>query len=80
MSAYLQWLLPPPAVEVDLAAPSFRPGKPSYERVKWCLTDRLGLEAPFIISWWPEGQEAGVQISVAKRSVEVAHKLDEYAS
>ena len=44
-----------PAVEVDLAAACFKPGKPNYERVKWCLTDRLGLEALFVISWWPKG-------------------------
>ena len=62
--------LSPPVVEVDLAAGCFKPAKPNYERVKWCLTDRLGLEASFVISWWPKGQ------GVASRSyLSSSHKL-----
>jgi len=42
-------------VEVDLTAPSFTSGKPNYDRVQWCLSGRLGLEADFIIAWAPKG-------------------------
>ena len=42
-------------VEIDLTAPSFKPEKPGYKRVKWCITDRLGLEADFILTWDNKG-------------------------
>ena len=42
-------------VEVDLTAPNFKPGKPNYDRVQWCLTGRLGLKADFTIAWTPKG-------------------------
>lgn len=30
-------------VEINLVKPTFTPGKKNYERVKWCLKDRLNL-------------------------------------
>lgn len=38
-------------VTVDLAERGFVPGAKRYERVRWCLTDRLGLEFPFVFVW-----------------------------
>lgn len=28
-------------ITIDLTAPSFKPGKKNYDRVRWCLTDRV---------------------------------------
>ena len=42
-------------VEVNLAAPYFVPGKKLYERVRWCLKDKLQLTFKFLMSWTKEG-------------------------
>ena len=47
-------------IELDLTAPHFKPGKPNYERVKWCLSGRLGMEADFVISWTCHGKASVV--------------------
>lgn len=44
-------------VEVNLAAPYFVPGKKLYERVRWCLKDKLQLTFKFLMSWTNEGQQ-----------------------
>ncbi|KAL5466875.1 hypothetical protein EMCRGX_G031032 [Ephydatia muelleri] len=36
-------------VEVDLLAERFSEGKPSRERLQWCITDRLALEMDFVL-------------------------------
>jgi len=41
---------------VNLAAPYFVPGKKLYERVRWCLKDKLQLTFKFLMSWTNEGQ------------------------
>ena len=55
-------------IELDLTAPHFKPGKPNYERVKWCLSGRLDMEADFVISWTYNGRlnvaSAGVKHSL----------------
>lgn len=40
---------PPQVVEVDLLAERFSEGKPSRERLQWCITDRLALEMDFVL-------------------------------
>ncbi|XP_020623915.1 ribonuclease P protein subunit p40-like [Orbicella faveolata] len=45
-------------VEVNLAAPYFVPGKKLYERVRWCLKDKLELTFKFLMSWTNEGQSS----------------------
>lgn len=40
-------------VFVNLTDPGFVPGNKTYDRVKYCLTGRLGLEFKFIIAWQP---------------------------
>jgi hypothetical protein len=35
---------------IDLSASNFEPGKKTYERVKWCLTERMD-DAQFICMW-----------------------------
>ena len=42
-------------VELDLKSTSFVPGKKIYERVRWCLKDRLELQFKFLISWVKQG-------------------------
>lgn len=42
-------------VEVDLSAPSFKPGKAGYGRVKRCLSE-LNLQADFVLAWDSKGQ------------------------
>lgn len=42
-------------VEVNLAAPYFVPGKKLYERVRWCLKDKLQLTFKFLMGWTNEG-------------------------
>ena len=44
-------------VEVDLSSGAFCPGKPGYERVKRCVTDRLQLEADYILTWENSGNQ-----------------------
>ena len=36
-----------------MASDSFCPGKKLYERVKWCLTDRLNLKFDLLFTWEP---------------------------
>jgi len=48
-------------VEVNLAAPYFVPGKKLYERVRWCLKDKLQLTFKFLMSWTNEGQHEILQ-------------------
>ena len=36
-----------------MASDSFSPGKKFYERVKWCLTDRLNLKFDLLFTWEP---------------------------
>ena len=38
-------------VRVDLRDKNFSPGKKVYDRVKWCLTDRLPLVFDFAFVW-----------------------------
>lgn len=38
-------------VEVDLKAEFFKPGKPYYERAKFCLKEKDNLSADFILVW-----------------------------
>ncbi|KAL9975721.1 hypothetical protein ACROYT_G012913 [Oculina patagonica] len=45
-------------VEVNLAAPYFVPGKKLYERVRWCLKDKLQLTFKFLMSWTKEGHSS----------------------
>ena len=52
-------------VEVDLTAPNFKPGKPNYDRVQWCLSGRLGLKADFTIAWTPKGLATSLVVIVA---------------
>lgn len=40
-------------VRIDLTAPLFQPGKKNFERVKWCLTERLNLSFNFLVTWMP---------------------------
>ncbi|XP_013402583.1 ribonuclease P protein subunit p40-like [Lingula anatina] len=40
-------------VEINLTEEYFTPGKNYYERVKWCLTDRLSLVFDFLVAWLP---------------------------
>ena len=42
-------------VEVDLLADHFRPSKPNYDRVKWCLEERLGGDVHFVLCHSPTG-------------------------
>lgn len=42
-------------VRVDLTAPHFQQGKKNFERVKWCLSERLNLSFNFLITWIPNG-------------------------
>lgn len=38
-------------VTINLMAKSFVPGKKLFERVVWCLTDRIDLSLPFILAF-----------------------------
>jgi hypothetical protein len=40
-------------VTINLADDSFQPGSKHFERVKWCLTDRLGLRFRLVMAWSP---------------------------
>ncbi|BFZ12765.1 hypothetical protein BsWGS_15804 [Bradybaena similaris] len=40
-------------VHINLLADHFRPGKKGYNRVMWCLKDRLNLEFDFLVAWEP---------------------------
>jgi len=40
-------------VNIDLTAESFLPGKKCWERVRWCLTDRLNLNMNYLFLWQP---------------------------
>ncbi|XP_062502073.1 ribonuclease P protein subunit p40-like [Corticium candelabrum] len=51
-------------VEIDLLADSFQPGRKQYERVQWCLTDRLSLTMPFLMAFIPRGSSATSSIPV----------------
>ena len=47
-----------------MTASSFTPGKPGYERVNRCLSEKQELEADFILAWdniglWWEGGGGG---------------------
>lgn len=43
-------------VEVDLTADRFSEGKPSRERLQWCLTDRLALDTDFVLCCSPSDE------------------------
>lgn len=43
-------------VDLDLLAEHFVPGKKKYERVQWCLTDRLELAFDLLVAWEPPGK------------------------
>ncbi|CAG5128882.1 unnamed protein product [Candidula unifasciata] len=40
-------------VQINLLADHFRPGKKGYDRVLWCLKDRLDLAFNFLVAWEP---------------------------
>ena len=42
-------------IEVDLTATFFVPGKKFYERVKWCLKERMDLKFKFLMFWTNDG-------------------------
>lgn len=48
-------------VKIGLADADFVPGEKRYERVRWCLTDRLGLEFAFLFTWTPSGGTGGIE-------------------
>ena len=43
-------------IEIDLLADSFQPGRKLYDRVHWCLTDRLALTMSFLMAFIPHGE------------------------
>jgi hypothetical protein len=43
-------------VDIDLNSSSFKPGKKGYNRIKWCLQDRLNLKFNFLVTWTPIGK------------------------
>lgn len=43
-------------VEINMVHTDFSPGKKFYERVKWCLTDRLNLKFDLLLTWEPATQ------------------------
>ena len=43
-------------VDIDLNSSSFKPGKKGYNRIKWCLQDRLNLKFNFLVTWTPSGK------------------------
>lgn len=40
-------------IEINLLAESFQPGRKLYDRVHWCLTDRLALTMTFLLAFVP---------------------------
>lgn len=42
-------------VRIDLTLPHFKPGRKSFERVRWCLNERLDLKFDFLVTWVPHG-------------------------
>jgi hypothetical protein len=67
-------------VTIGLADEGFTPGGKMYERVRWCLTDRLGLEFDFFFVWTPAGGVGGVECpSLASLRGAVAHRLSEHS-
>eukprot|EP00040_Diaphanoeca_grandis_P013302 m.67256 g.67256 ORF g.67256 m.67256 type:complete len:360 (+) comp23787_c0_seq1:66-1145(+) len=51
-------------VSVDVTQPSFSSGNKIYERVKWCLTDRLGLKFEFLVGWRSNKEPATFECDV----------------
>ena len=47
-------------VFVNLTDPGFVPGNKTFDRVKYCLTGRLGLEFKFVMTWQPLTQADAV--------------------
>jgi len=41
-------------ISIDMTDDDFRPGKKRYDRVAWCLTDRLNLTSDFFVTWLPK--------------------------
>ncbi|XP_077983099.1 uncharacterized protein LOC144437939 [Glandiceps talaboti] len=50
-------------IEIDLTATAFHPGKKNYERVSWCLKDRLDLNFDFYLSWDPSDKKGRESIA-----------------
>eukprot|EP00124_Ichthyophonus_hoferi_P001475 Ihof_evm18s77 gene=Ihof_evmTU18s77 len=43
-------------ITVDMTTNNFKAGRPLFDRVQWCLTDRLSLTFPFLMQWLPESE------------------------
>eukprot|EP00039_Didymoeca_costata_P031035 m.32811 g.32811 ORF g.32811 m.32811 type:complete len:367 (+) comp8452_c0_seq2:133-1233(+) len=44
-------------VHINLLDPSVKPGQKKYDRIKWCLTDRLEMDFKLLLSWDCGGSE-----------------------
>ena len=42
-------------IRIDLTLPHFKPGGKHFERVKWCMNERLDLKFDFLVAWLPQG-------------------------
>lgn len=61
-------------IKINMTTPYFKPGKKNYERVKWCLTDRLGLSADFICLWKPHGNMTRISLNITRKRIFITVK------
>ncbi|KAI7821945.1 ribonuclease P 40kDa subunit-domain-containing protein [Gamsiella multidivaricata] len=63
-------------VEVDLRAPSMIPGKPGFERIKWCFENTLTTTFPMLlVSVTPEGVSLPLKFPDSARATKLSFNI-----
>ncbi|KAI8363559.1 ribonuclease P 40kDa subunit-domain-containing protein [Mortierella sp. GBAus27b] len=64
------------AVELDLSSPSMVPGKPGFERIKWCFENTLTTVFPMVLaSVDPEGNSLPLEFPESARATRMSFNV-----